>query len=103
LVGAIFIVYKFVLKGSLPSFMTKSKTWTPNYNPPVPHKKNYAPDQFVFSGTMMTGDTRVALINDDVYSVGDTLQGRTIANITKDEVELTDAAGQKTTLKIGKK
>jgi hypothetical protein len=97
-----FVVYKYVLKGTVPSFVKKSDTWTPNYNPPPPPKKNYAPDEFVFSGTMMTGDTRVALINDDVYSIGDTIQGRTITNITKDTVDLIDAAGVKSTIKIGK-
>jgi len=42
------------------------------------------------SGIMMMGAERVALINNDIYQVGESIEGMKITNITLREVELLD-------------
>jgi len=53
------------------------------------------------NGIVMMGERRVALINNDIYEVGDSVDGKKIINITTNDVELKD--GEKTiTLKVQK-
>jgi hypothetical protein len=49
---------------------------------------------------METGNERVALINDDVYALGDTVDGKKITSITLKEVTLQDKSGALTILKV---
>ena len=44
----------------------------------------------VLSGIALGGPQNTALINGRMYKVGDTVQGKTIVNITADNVELTE-------------
>ncbi len=84
---------------------------TESIKPPVPTPQNTTPNaiqpQFskdkalpkpteknplILSGTMMTGDKWVALINNEIYEVGETVEGKRILDITLEKVELRDGA-----------
>ncbi|MCA9400341.1 MAG: hypothetical protein KC713_01845 [Candidatus Omnitrophica bacterium] len=65
---------------------------------PVPRQNEIpAGEPLILSGTMMMGNERVAIINDDVYEVGESIQGKKIINITLKKVDLI-AGGKITTL-----
>ncbi len=85
----IFVSNPALMKSKTVSSAPAASTVEPTVTPP----KVYGKDEFVLSGIMMMGDKRVALINNDIYETGETIQGRKIINITFDKVELQD--GQK--------
>lgn len=51
-------------------------------------KREYQQGELVLNGIMMMDDKRVALINDEIYQVGDFVQGRKVINITLKKVDL---------------
>lgn len=53
-------------------------------------------------GIMAMGSRHVALINNDIYEVGDTVEEKRIKLITKNEVTIVDDAGVEKTLEISK-
>lgn len=52
------------------------------------------------TGIMMRGDKRVALINDDIYELGDFVEGKQIIDITLKTVVLSDNQGNTLTLDV---
>ena len=60
---------------------------SPTVAPPL---RIYDKDALVLSGTMMMGDKRVALINNDIYELGDIINGKKITSISLEKVELLD-------------
>jgi len=61
-----------------------------------------SPSGLLLNGTMMTGDKRIALINDEVYEEGDMINGMEIVDISLKEVQL--KSGSKIiTVKVHKK
>ena len=89
-------------KSSAPS-MAKAQTPKPAAAPkPVATAPKPAPaftDELVLGGIMLMGDQHVALINDDVYALGDSVEGKEITQITLKEVTLRDKNGTLTILK----
>lgn len=76
---------------------------TPTHRPkPVVKKveKNLPPNTIVLSGITMMGDKRVALINNEIYQLGESVQGKKIVSISIEKVELEDSTGNITTLKV---
>ena len=56
---------------------------------PVPEpKRTYKEGELFLNGTMQTQGKTVALINDQIYEVGDSVQGQKITDIRMDGVEL---------------
>jgi len=53
-------------------------------------------------GIMKINNKQVALINNEIYTTGDSIEGNTIEMITKEEVFFIDKEGQKNSLKIFK-
>lgn len=60
----------------------------------VPEPESYSPksygSQLVLNGVTVTNGQKLALINNDIYKIGDEVMGRTIVNINLDGVELMD-------------
>lgn len=73
---------------------------TPQNTPPNTTQPQFSKDKalpkptqenpLILSGTMMTGDKWVALINNEIYEVGETVDGKKIININLDKVEIQD-------------
>lgn len=62
--------------------------------------EDYPTDAIVLNGVTTMGDTRVALINNEIYRLGESIKGKTIINITMEKVELEDSNGNVTTLRV---
>jgi len=59
------------------------------------------PSVLELGGTMLKGNQRVALINDDIYEVGNSIEGKKITEILLAEVKLVDEkTGEVSTLKV---
>jgi len=56
----------------------------------VPKKRAYKPGDLVLNGISTIDGKRVALINDEIYRVGEIVNNKTITNIGHDTVELRD-------------
>lgn len=56
----------------------------------APPKRVYKPDELVLNGTSLIDGKNVALINDEIYEIGDTVNGMTIISIDKNNVELSN-------------
>ncbi|VAW12670.1 hypothetical protein MNBD_BACTEROID05-845 [hydrothermal vent metagenome] len=56
--------------------------------------------QILINGTMLMGGKHVALINGEIYEVGETIQNQKITNITLKNVEITNSLGEVTTLSV---
>jgi hypothetical protein len=52
------------------------------------------------SGTMLMDNQRVALINEDIYVIGDSVDGKEIVEISLKEVTLKGKNGELSTLKV---
>ena len=59
-----------------------------SYRPKPFTQQNYSTDKLVLNGTMMMGNKRVALINNEVYEQGEEVYGRKILKIMNNKVEL---------------
>ncbi|MDP2653890.1 MAG: hypothetical protein Q8Q08_07660 [Candidatus Omnitrophota bacterium] len=71
----------------------RSRTWM---------GKAGSPHRIVIKGIMAMGDRNVLLINDEVYEVGDSVQGKKIVKISLDRVEFLDR-GRVRTFRVSKK
>jgi len=72
-----------------------------NISPPqknMPQKNN----ETVLQGTMLMGNRQVALINSEIYELGESVNGLTITNITLKKVDLIDQNGNITILTVNK-
>ncbi len=54
----------------------------------IPSAKRNFPDSIVLSGTMVVDNQRVALINGEIYEVGDYINGKKIVDISLEKVDL---------------
>ncbi len=54
----------------------------------IPSTKRNFPDSLVLNGTMVVDNQRVALINDEIYEVGDYINGKKIVDISLEKVDL---------------
>jgi hypothetical protein len=77
-------------------FGTKSK----NSKPLSAANNNLPPGAIILNGITSMGDKRVALINNEIYQVGETIEGKKITDISMEKVELVDSNGNVTTLKV---
>jgi len=66
-------------------------------------KPVYDEDTLILTGIMSVGETKAALINEEVYELGESINGKKIVNISIKEVELMDDDNQIITLKVRKK
>ena len=58
-------------------------------------------DALILQGIMgIDNNKRVALINDEIYEAGQSVNGKKIVNITLEKVELEDPSGKITTLRV---
>jgi hypothetical protein len=60
----------------------------PNQHPFKKEARAYAPNEIVIQGIMARDDKKVALINDEIYEVGQTIKGRRIISISEDSVQI---------------
>ncbi|HQP10039.1 MAG TPA: hypothetical protein PKV41_01490 [Candidatus Omnitrophota bacterium] len=56
----------------------------------TPKKRKYKSGELVLNGTSLIDGKRVALINDEIYEVGDTVDGNKIISIEMNQIELSD-------------
>lgn len=63
-------------------------------------KSSIQKNELLLSGTMMMGEKRVALINGEIYELGESVRGKKITDVTLKNVELTDETGAKTSLSV---
>ena len=57
---------------------------------PVVPKRTYKEGEFVLNGTSLIDGKKVALINGEIYEIGEVVNGKTITSIDSNKVELTD-------------
>ena len=74
-----------VLMHKAKSLKIASTSTTPYVPPPV--KRTIPEGAIILNGVMLMDDRHVALINDDVYEVGDYINGKKIVNITLEQVD----------------
>ena len=53
-------------------------------------RRSYKPGELVLNGTSLIDGKRVALINDEIYQVGETINGKKITSINMNQIELRD-------------
>ena len=85
-IGLCLIAFVPSLRNNFKQVISK-KNGTKKRKMPV---RTYQPGDIVFSGTIVTGDKTVALINDSVYEEGDIISGKKILSISLEELELED-------------
>jgi hypothetical protein len=56
----------------------------------TPKKRHYKPGELILNGTSLIDGKRVALINDEIYQVGETVNGKKITSISLNKIELSD-------------
>ncbi|MCK5012342.1 MAG: hypothetical protein KAS66_00835 [Candidatus Omnitrophica bacterium] len=56
----------------------------------APKRRTFKPGEFVLSGTSLIDGKRVALINDEIYEVGEIINGKKITSINLNKIELRD-------------
>jgi len=56
----------------------------------APKKRKYKPGELVLNGTSLIDGKRVALINDEIYQIGETIDGKKIISINLNKIELSD-------------
>ncbi|MBN1869874.1 MAG: hypothetical protein JW847_04780 [Candidatus Omnitrophica bacterium] len=56
----------------------------------IPKKRVYKPGELVLNGTSLIDGKRVALINDEIYEVGEVVDGKKITSINLNQIELSD-------------
>jgi len=84
LVGAGFFLAFLIFKK--PSTTPDRSSPAPSYVIKETHYGNTV--KLILNGTMMKGDKMIALINNEIYELGDSINGMKIENITLDGVEL---------------
>jgi len=89
-------VFFVVLSRNLPvkdfmrSAKIKSRSSQLRVFKPTPKKRVYSPGELILNGTSLMDGKKVALINDEIYELGDVIEGRKITSIIPNEVELRD-------------
>ncbi len=73
---------------------------TKNAAPISAANNNLPPGAIILNGITTMGDKRVALINNEIYQVGETIEGKRITDISMQKVELVDSNGNVTILKV---
>ncbi len=63
-------------------------------------RKPVSTAQILINGTMLMGGKHVALINGEIYEIGETVQNQKITNITLKNIEITNSLGEVTTLSV---
>ena len=64
---------------------------SPNfYNRTPPKQRKYKPGELVLNGVSLVDGRPVALINDEIYEMGESVEGKKITLINREKVELTD-------------
>jgi len=56
----------------------------------APKKRKYKPGELVLNGTSLIDGKRVALINDEIYEIGEMVNGKKITSINLNQIELLD-------------
>ena len=56
----------------------------------IPKKRKYKADDLFLNGISLIDGAKIALINDEIYQIGDIVNNKKITSITHDEVELQD-------------
>ena len=56
----------------------------------IPKKRTYKPNDLVLNGISSIDGVKIALINDEIYQVGDVVNNKKIISISSDVVELHD-------------
>ncbi|MCK4882309.1 MAG: hypothetical protein KAS92_04730 [Candidatus Omnitrophica bacterium] len=56
----------------------------------TPKKRTYKPGELVLNGTSLIDGKRVALINDEIYEIGETINGKKITSINLNQIKLSD-------------
>jgi len=59
----------------------------------IPKKRTYRSTELVLNGTSFVDGKKVALINDEIYEIGDIINGKKIIRIDINRVELQDKEG----------
>jgi len=86
---------------SLKAIQTPVTTTQGDSSSKIPPVSTYYPKgTLIVSGTMKMGDKIVALINEDIYELGDMIDGKKIVNISSKEIELLDFEGKMTTINV---
>ncbi len=113
LIPIFLVIIILAFLGGLTAYLLKDKQLISNINfslPKLPSpigktsstRRSYNDGDLVLSGTMMMEDKRVALINDEVYEVGDTINGNRIMSISLKKVEIMNPKGKTVTLRVGR-
>ena len=89
---AIFIFLKNYqpLQDALESKLTSSSSRKPYQPRPATKKRRPKPGELILNGISTIDGKKVALINDEIYEIGGSINGKEIINIGVDRVELTD-------------
>jgi hypothetical protein len=95
--GTVYFIYFKGKKINLPKPHFSSNSSHSRKTKPVP---TYGDNEIVLNGTMMMGDRQVALINNEIYELGETVKGKKIVSISLQKVELEEADGNITVLKV---
>ena len=89
--GGLFLASRYVPLDNVRAFFQKSKQKSRYPSPPPPVKKRqYKPGELVLNGTSIIDGKKVALINDEIYEMGELVNGMSIVSIGLDKVELSD-------------
>ena len=56
----------------------------------APKRRTYKPGELVLNGTSLIDGKRVALINDEIYEIGEIINGKQITSINLNKIELRD-------------
>ena len=56
----------------------------------APKKRAYKPGELVLSGTSLIDGKRVALVNNEIYEIGEVIDGKKITSINLNKIELSD-------------
>ena len=68
----------------------QKRSSTQYYRPKPVKKRKYKPGELILNGTSTIDGKKVALINDEIYELGDSVNGKEIISIGLNRVELTD-------------
>jgi hypothetical protein len=97
LAGTVYFIYFKGKKINLPKPHFSSNPSRSLKTKPVP---TYRENEIVLNGTMMMGDRQVALINNEIYELGESVKGKKIVSISLQKVELEEPDGNVTVLKV---
>lgn len=88
--GLYFASKQEAVQDMLSSLKAKGMAAKSQFNRPTPKKRSYRPGELVLNGTSLIDGKRVALINDEIYQVGEVVDGKTITHIDLNLIELKD-------------